>query len=86
MWDLRPHGSAEKASTNDGGIAWVLEAKQIGMRAWEVVAPSYDLRRRGTGLTGTRPRKGGCREERTADGKHGRERWVSQTCPRNGSG
>ena len=28
---------------------------------------------RGTGLTGTRSRKAGCRAERTVDGKHGRE-------------
>jgi hypothetical protein len=38
------------------------------------------------GQSGTRPRKGRCREERTADGQHGRELWVSHTCPRNGSG
>ena len=46
--------------------------KRLGMREREVVAPQYDLRHRGTGLTGTRSRKEGCHEERTVDGKHGR--------------
>ena len=42
--------------------------------AWrEVVAPQYDLRHRGTGLTGTRSREEGCHEKRTVAEKHGRE-------------
>ena len=35
------------------------------MRGREVVAPSYYLGKRGTGLTGTRRREGGRHEERT---------------------